>query len=86
MNEAQEIVDIMDALSGNCHIKLNLGGESPWGEVITDLEDGGKRVRIDNHLICTDVHGYKFNDVIDVYPHIKYTTVWVPEELVNVID
>ena len=43
--------------------KVSIGDETFW---IRDIQRAGKRFTgiIDNHLICTDVHGLKYNDLV----------------------
>ncbi len=44
-------------------IKVFLPGESPWATVVSVHEDGRLVARIDNHPVCTNMHGYSHGDL-----------------------
>lgn len=48
------------------HVKIHIPGESPWATIVATHEDGRMAVRIDNHPVCSDMHGYVYGDVVTV--------------------
>ncbi len=51
-------------------VKVNALGESFWIEVLHF--DGHDVIgRVDNELLCTDLHGYKLDDVIRCRPTVR---------------
>ena len=45
-------------------MKVVLPGESPWAEVVEVFPDGRWLGRIDNHLVCGDMHDYCKDDLV----------------------
>lgn len=58
----------------NMHINENKGlfkvylkGESPWVKFVKSTGENSFIGKIDNHLRCTDMHGYSFGDEVEFY-------------------
>lgn len=49
----------------NEFIKVFLPGESPWVKFVRATSDNTFVGRIDNHLVNTENHGYKFGDEVE---------------------
>ena len=46
------------------YVKVHMYGERPW--VYQLKQEGNKLIgRVDNKLLCTHLHGYAFNDVVE---------------------
>lgn len=46
------------------YVKVHMYGERPW--VYRMKQEGNKLIgRVDNHLCCSALHGYKLNDVVE---------------------
>ena len=50
------------------YIKVWLPGETPWAKVTAIHKDGTVDAMIDNHLLCTEQHGYRFGEVLCFEP------------------
>lgn len=63
----------------NEYVKVHMTGEWPWVFVVRkgDEELIG---RVDNHLLCTHMHGFEFNDIVRFK---KISGVWEAQEKVN---
>ena len=40
-------------------------GETPWAELVETLPSGNIKARLDNHLVGTDIHGFKLDDIVE---------------------
>ncbi len=59
--------------------KVWLPRETPWAECMAVAADGTWMGRIDNDLVCSDEHGYAFDDVVRfVKKEEGEFDLWVP--------
>jgi hypothetical protein len=60
-------------------VKVYLPHETPWAECVVVHPDGTWEGRVDNHLVFTDEHGFRFGDVIRFRPnHETPRCPWAP--------
>lgn len=57
----------MQPTIGNA-VKVCLPGETPWAECVAVNADGSWLGRIDNNLVCSDLHKLQLNDVVRFVP------------------
>lgn len=61
--------------------KVWLPGETPWAECMGTKPNGTWIGRLDNDLVNTAVHGFKFNDVVTFRREIEGgIELWVPDD------
>jgi len=60
-------------------VKLHLPKELPWGGIIKWIDKYTVKVRIDNSLVESDIHGYYLNDIVTC-KKIPNSNLWSPEE------
>jgi len=54
-------------------VKVFLNGESPWATITNIIDSLHIKAKIDNHLVCNDMHGFKFGDEI---PFVLINGCW----------
>jgi hypothetical protein len=52
-------------------VKVYLPGEGPWVTCLGMDDTGAMIGRIDNHLVMTEMHGYKYGDVL-IFRRVEY--------------